>query len=308
MKVFVMGGTGLIGSALIPRLLDRKDSVVLLTRRPDHARARWRDQCAVVEGDPMKAGPWMDVVKDCDAVINLVGESIFTQRWNDEFKILLRDSRILSTQNAVKALAQNPKNSVGNPRVLVNASAIGFYGPRGDEELTEDGSPGHDTLGKVGVEWEKAARAAEANGVRVALMRIGVVLAKEGGALPQMLPPFRFGVGGPIGFGKQWFSWIHIDDMVGLLLLALDHPQAHGPINGTAQNPVTNKVFSKALGRALHRPAIFPVPPLMLKLRFGQVAEVLTTGQRVIPAKALALGYKFKYPDIDPALAKLVGS
>jgi uncharacterized protein (TIGR01777 family) len=141
----------------------------------------------------------------------------------------------------------------------------------------------------------------------VALIRIGVVLAKEGGALPQMLTPFKLGVGGPIGSGKHWFSWIHMDDMVGILLLALDNPQARGPINGTAQHPVTNKVFSKALGRALHRPAILPIPAFMLRLRFGGVADVLTTGQRVVPAKALALGYQFKFPDIDPALANLLG-
>ncbi len=306
MKIFVMGGTGLIGSALIPRLLERDDRVVLLTRRPAHAKARWGDKCDVVEGDPMKAGQWMEAVKDCNAVINLAGESIFAQRWNEEFKRLLRDSRILTTENAVRALVQIPKTTAGSPKVLVNASAIGYYGPRGDEVLAEDGLPGNDTLAQVAVEWEKAARAAEANGIRVALIRIGVVLAKQGGALPQMLPPFKFGVGGPIGSGRHWFSWIHIDDMVGILILALDHPQAQGPINGTAQNPVTNKVFSKALGRALHRPAIFPVPAFMLKLRFGQVAEVLSTGQRVIPAKALALGYHFKYPDIDPALADLV--
>jgi len=308
MKVFIMGGTGLIGSALIPQLLDRKDHVVLLTRRPEHARERWSDKCVIVDGNPMIAGLWMDVVQDCDAVINLVGESIFARRWNEEFKILLRDSRIQSTENVVRALAQNPKNSAGNPKVLVNASAIGYYGPREDQVLTEDGPAGDDLLARVAVEWEKSARAAEANGVRVALIRIGVVLDKQGGALPQMLTPFKLGVGGPIGSGKHWFSWIHIDDMVGILVLALDNPQAHGPINGTAQNPVTNKVFSKALGRALHRPAIFPVPPFMLRLRFGQVAEILTTGQRVIPAKALALGYKFKFQDIDPALANLVGS
>jgi uncharacterized protein (TIGR01777 family) len=302
-----MGGTGLIGSALIPRLLQRKDQLVLLTRRPAHARERWNNQCDLIEGDPMKFGPWMEVVKDCDAAVNLVGESIFAKRWTEEFKALLRDSRILSTENIVRALGTNSKNAAGQPKILVNASAIGYYGPRGDEELTENGAPGSDTLGRVAVEWEKSALAAQANGIRVALIRIGVVLDKHGGALPQMLTPFKFGVGGPIGSGRHWFSWIHMDDMVGILLLALDHPQAQGPINATAQNPVTNKVFSKALGRTLHRPAIFPVPPFMLRLVLGQVAEILTTGQRVIPAKALELGYQFKFPEVDPALANLLG-
>jgi len=308
MNVFVMGGTGLIGSSLIGRLNQRDDRVVLLTRRPAHAQERWGKQCTIVEGDPMKAGPWMDAVKDCDAVVNLVGESIFARRWNPEFIALLRSSRIQSTENAVRALNQNPKTSAGNPKVLVNASAIGYYGPRGDEELTEEGLTGNDTLARVAGEWEQAARSAEASGVRVALIRIGVVLDKGGGALAQMLPPFKFGVGGPIGSGKHWFSWIHIDDMVGILLLALDHPRAAGPINGTAPHPVTNKEFSKALGRALHRPAILPMPPFMLRLLLGQVAEILTTGQRVIPAKALSLGYQFKFPNIEGALANLLGT
>ncbi len=306
MKIFVMGGTGLIGSALVSRLTSRGDEVVLLTRRPAHARERWGNQCTIVEGDPMKAGPWMQVVNDCEAVVNLVGESIFARRWNDEFKKLLRDSRINSTQNVVQALAQSPKTPAGNPKVLVNGSAIGYYGPCGDEELTEETLAGSDMLAQLAFEWELVTNPAEAAEVRVVRIRTGVVLDKNGGALPQMLTPFKLGLGGPIGSGKHWFSWIHIDDEVGIILLALDNPQAAGPINATAQHPVTNKGFSKALGRALHRPAILPTPPFALKLLLGQVAEILTTGQRVIPAKALSLGYQFKFPDIDPALSDLL--
>ncbi len=308
MQIFVMGGTGLIGSSLVDRLSERGDRVVLLTRRPTHAQERWGSQCTIVEGDPMKAGPWMQAVKDCDAAINLVGESIFAHRWNDEFKKLLRDSRIRSTENVVRALMQSPKTSAGNPKVLVNGSAIGFYGPCGDEELTEEGLAGGDMLGQLALEWEQAASLAETAGIRVTRIRTGVVLDKDGGALPQMLTPFKLGLGGPIGSGKHWFSWIHIDDEVGIILLALDHPGAIGPINATASHPVTNKEFSKALGRALHRPAILPAPPFMLKLRFGEVADILTTGQRVIPAKALGLSYQFKFPDIDGALKNLLGS
>jgi len=306
MKIFVMGGTGLIGSALVSRLTSRGDEVVLLTRRPAHARERWGNQCTIVEGDPMKAGPWMQVVNDCEAVVNLVGESIFARRWNDEFKKLLRDSRINSTQNVVQALAQSPKTPAGNPKVVVNGSAIGYYGPCGDEELTEETLAGSDMLAQLAFEWELVTNPAEAAEVRVVRIRTGVVLDKNGGALPQMLTPFKLGLGGPIGSGKHWFSWIHIDDEVGIILLALDNPQAVGPINATAQHPVTNKGFSKALGRALHRPAILPTPPFALKLLLGQVAEILTTGQRVIPAKALSLGYQFKFPDIDPALSDLL--
>jgi uncharacterized protein (TIGR01777 family) len=307
MQIFVMGGTGLIGGPLIDRLIQRGDRVVLLTRRPDHAQERWGSQCQIVEGDPMKAGPWMQVVNDCDAVVNLVGESIFARRWNEEFKALLRDSRILSTQNVVQALVQSPKTSAGNPKVLVNGSAIGYYGPCGDEEVTEETLAGSDTLAQVAFEWELVTNPAEAAEVRVVRLRTGVVLDKNGGALAQMLTPFKLGLGGPIGSGKHWFSWIHIDDETGIILLALDNPQAIGPINGTAPHPVTNRGFSKALGHALHRPAILPVPPFMLKLRFGEVADILTTGQRGVPAKALALGYQFKFPDIEGALANLLG-
>ncbi|HEV2950109.1 MAG TPA: TIGR01777 family oxidoreductase [Gemmataceae bacterium] len=308
MKIFVLGGTGLIGGALVSSLTSRADEVVLLTRRPAHARERWGNQCTIVEGDPVKSGPWMEAVKDCDAVINLVGESIFARRWNEEFKALLRESRINSTQNVVRALMQSPKASTtGKPKVLVNGSAIGFYGPCGDEELTEEALAGSDMLAQLALEWEQAASLAETAGIRVARIRTGVVLDKEGGALPQMLTPFKLGLGGPIGSGKHWFSWIHIKDEIGIILLALDHPGAVGAINATASHPVTNKAFSKALGRALQRPAILPVPPFMLRVLLGQVAEILTTGQRVIPAKALALGYQFKFPEIDPALRDLLG-
>jgi hypothetical protein len=308
MQIFVMGGTGLIGSSLVDRLSERGDRVVLLTRRPAVAQQRWGERCKIVEGDAMKPGPWMEATKDCDAVINLVGESIFARRWNDEFKKLLRDSRVLSTQNVVQALAESPRTASGKYKVLVNGSAIGYYGPCGDEEVTEETLAGSDMLAQLAFEWELVTNPAEAAGVRVVRIRTGVVLDKEGGALPQMLTPFKLGIGGPIGSGKHWFSWIHIDDEIGIILLALDNPQAVGPINATAQHPVTNKEFSKALGRALHRPAILPVPPFVLKLRFGGVAEILTTGQRVIPAKALALGYQFKFPEIDGALTNLLRS
>jgi len=308
MHVFVTGGTGLIGTRLVRELRQRRDDVTVLTRRPAAARDKLPAGCNIVEGDPMQPGPWMDAVADCDAVVNLAGESIFGRRWNDDFKALLRDSRVKSTEHLVQALARQPRTGAGQPKVLVNASAIGYYGPHGDEEITEEMPSGDDTLARVTVDWEQAARAAEAHGVRVALLRIGVVLDKEGGALAQMLTPFKIGVGGPVGSGKQWTSWIHHADVVGLLLLALGSGSTSGPVNGTAPNPVTNKAFSKALGRALHRPAFMPVPAFALRLRFGQVAEVLTTGQRVLPRRALALGYQFKFPDVDSALQDILAS
>jgi uncharacterized protein (TIGR01777 family) len=306
MRVFITGGTGLIGTRLIQRLCQRPDQVVLLTRRPGQARERFGSDCTIVEGDPMQPGAWMDAAADCDAVINLAGEPIFARRWNDEFKALMRDSRVRSTEHVVKALARNPRTAAGAPKVLVNASAIGYYGPRGDEEISEEGAPGDDTLARACVAWEAAARQAEASGVRVAIVRVGVVLDKSGGALAKMLTPFKLGAGGPVGSGKQWMSWIHNDDMVGIFLLALDHADARGPINGTAPNPITNKEFGKALGRALHRPSFMPTPAFALRLMMGEVADVVTKGQRVLPRRAQALGYLFQYPQIDAALANIL--
>jgi uncharacterized protein (TIGR01777 family) len=305
MRVFIAGGTGLVGTRLIGRLIGRGDEVVLLTRRADAARARFGPTVEVVEGDPMQPGPWMEHVAGCDGAINLVGEGIFGRRWNDEFKRLIRDSRVQSTANVARALSQAPAaNDVR--RVLVNASAIGIYGPHGDEEITEESPPGNDFLAEVCVAWEAAARTAEPSGARVALVRIGVVLDKSGGALAQLLTPFKLGAGGPVGSGRQWMSWIHHDDLAGILLLALDKPEATGPINGTAPQPVTNKQFGKALGRALHRPAFMPLPGFMLRLRLGGVADVVLTGQRVLPRRALALEYAFRFPEIDAALTDAV--
>jgi uncharacterized protein len=308
MRVFVAGGTGLIGSRLVPRLGERGHIGVLLTRRPAAAREQFGDSCRIVEGDPMQPGAWMDAAADCDAAINLTGESIFGRRWNQEFKRLLRDSRVQSTENIVQALARKPRTDAGQNKVLVNASAIGYYGPLGDEEVAEDHPPGDDTLARLCVDWEKAARQGETHRLRVAIVRIGVVLAREGGALAQMLGPFKSFAGGPVGSGRQWISWIHREDIVGIFLLALDKPSAAGPINGTAPNPVTNKDFSQALGQALHRPSFLPTPVFALRLMLGEVAEVVTTGQRVIPKRARELGYNFQFANVGAALSDLLHS
>jgi len=305
MKVLVMGGTGLVGRRLVQRLRERGDEVTVLTRRPEAARTWIAAGCAVLGGDPMEAGPWMAAVHDADAVINLVGEPVFGRRWNEAYKSLLRDSRVLSTKHAVDAMRAQPCRADGQSKTLVNASAIGYYGPRGDEILDESAAPGDDLLARLTVDWEAAARAGEEYGVRVSMVRIGVVLDRSGGALQKMSTPFRLGIGGPIGSGRQWVSWIHHRDVVGILLLALDR-QATGPINGTAPDPVTNRDLSKALGRALHRPAVLPVPAFALRMRFGEVAGILTTGQRVVPQRALSLGYAFEFPHIDAALADVL--
>jgi uncharacterized protein (TIGR01777 family) len=306
MRIFVTGGTGLVGRRLVRRLHERGDQAVILTRRAGHARELFGNNVVVVEGDPMQSGDWMDAVADCDAVVHLAGENVFAHRWNAEFKRLLRDSRVLSTQHVVEALRRQPVRADGQTKVLVSASAIGYYGPHGDEELTEDSPPGSDFLAQLCVEWEQAARAAEASGVRAAWVRVGVVLDKEGGALAKLLTPFRLCAGGPVGSGRQWMSWIHYADLVSLFLLALDNAQARGPLNGTAPNPVTNREFSKTLGRVLHRPSLVWTPALALRIALGEVAELITTGQRVLPKRALELGYSFQYPTLDAALTQIL--
>jgi uncharacterized protein (TIGR01777 family) len=306
MRVFVTGGTGLIGTRLVRQLANRGDQVLALTRRPAAVKGRFAENVSLVEGDPTRSGPWMDAVADCDGVIHLAGENVFAKRWSTEFKELLRSSRVESTRNIVQAITRQPRSPSGQAKVLVNASAIGYYGPHGDEELDETCSPGDDLLARVCVEWEKEARAAEGSGVRVAMIRIGVVFDKEGGALAKMLTPFKLGLGGPVGSGKQLVSWIHHADMTGVLLLALDNAAATGPINATAPQPVTSRDFGKALGRALHRPAFMPTPAFGLRVMLGEVSQLLTTGQRVVPKRAMQLGYGFRFPNLDAALADIL--
>jgi len=307
MQVFVTGGTGLIGGRLVKRLLERRDRPVVLTRREATAEKMFGKSCRIVEGDPMKAGPWQDVAAECDAVVNLAGENLFNHRWNDQFKALMTDSRLQTTAHVVEALGRKPRREDGTPKVLVNASAIGIYGPHGDEELTEESPPGSDFLAGLCVEWEKAARAVEAFGVRCALMRTGIVLDKQGGVLAQLRTPFKLGVGGPVGDGRQWMSWIHHEDMTGVLLLALDNNEAVGPLNATAPNPVANRDFATAFGKALHRPSFMPTPRFVLRVMLGESADVVTTGQRVLPKKTMALGYSYQFPQIDAALADVFG-
>ncbi|MDR3635266.1 MAG: TIGR01777 family oxidoreductase [Isosphaeraceae bacterium] len=310
MRVFVTGGTGLIGRHLIQKLQDRGDQPVVLSRRADEVR---RDRAMrgfqVIQGDPMTAGPWQSAVDGCDAVVHLAGQNIFAKRWNTEIKRQIRDSRVYGTEHVVSAIAQ----ARSRPKVLVSSSAIGYYGPRGDEELTEESAPGSDFMAVVCREWEESAHVAEQFGLRVARIRTGVVLDRNEGALAIMTPIFKWLPGGaaPIGsggglkpaLGQQWMSWIHVDDIAGIYLLALDNPAAEGPINGTAPNPARNADFGRALAKAVHRPFVPVGPPdSLLGLVLGDVAQVVTKGQRVLPAKAQALGYSFKYPKLQEAL------
>jgi uncharacterized protein (TIGR01777 family) len=314
MRIFLTGGTGLIGRNLARGLIDRGDAVVVLSR--DAARARRQPLlrgAELIEGDPVRPGPWTAALGGCDAVVHLAGYNVFAKRWSPEVKTLIRGSRVLGTQTLVSALA----HASPRPPVLVAGSATGYYGPRGDEVLTEADGPGDDFLAHVCVEWEAAATAAEALGVRVARVRTGIVLDPDEGALATLTPVFKWVPGGAapvgsggglVGTGGQWMSWIHRDDIVGLFRLALDSAAASGPINGTAPNPVRNFEFSRALARAVHRPFLpFGPPDFLLKAVIGEAAQVVTNGQRVLPAKAEALGYAFRFPTLDAALADLFG-
>jgi uncharacterized protein (TIGR01777 family) len=302
MKIAVTGATGTIGRAVVHALLDRGDSVVALSRNEASAREKlgspdalevheWRDPKA----EPAPAAAFADV----EGVIHLLGEPV-AQRWTDEAKEEIRDSRVLGTRNLVAGL-----RSAAGPRlkVLVAQSATGFYGPRGDETVDESAPAGSDFLAEVVVAWEAEARAgAEELGLRTPICRTGVVLSKGEGALATMLTPFKLGVGGPVAGGRQYIPWVQLEDVVGALLFALDNDEAEGQLNVTAPEPVTNKDFSKALGRALHRPAVAPVPAFAIKLLYGEMATIVTSGVRAVPKRLLELGYRFKRADLDAAL------
>jgi len=296
MKFVIAGGTGLIGSALCSALLEKGHSLTVLTRSPvtsmPASNKKWRTW------NPPSPGPWEEAVDGADAVVNLAGEPIAAKRWSETQKKKIRSSRIDTTRALVAAIAKASKK----PGLLLNASATGYYGPRGDEVLTEESPPGNDFLARVCVEWEGEAKKAEDHGVRVIRLRTGIVLARGGGALAKMAPPFKFFAGGPLGSGKQWLSWIHIEDEVGLIVFLLEHPEARGPINSVAPNPVTMKVFCQTLGQVMRRPCWAPVPAFVLRLALGEMAEMLLTGQRVAPAAAQRLDYKFRYPALHEAL------
>lgn len=302
MRIFLTGGTGLVGSRLISQLLERQDQVLVLTRRPASARELFGSRIQVIEGDPQVPGPWQKDLESCDAVVNLAGENLFNQRWNETFKAKLVNSRIQSTANVVDAIKRQPRRADGSPKVLINGSAIGWYGPHGDEELSEIEPPGKDFLARLAVDWERAALGAREAGVRVALPRLGVVIDARGGALAQMITPFKMGMGGPVGTGKQWMSWIHHKDLTNILLLALDRGEITGPLNATSPNPVTNRTFATTLGTILHRPSFVPLPGFALRLRYGELADLVLTGHRVLPRVVESLGYAFQFPELEAAL------
>lgn len=302
MRVLVSGASGFIGSALCDTLLGRGDTVIGLSRDPQRARGtnpsvNWHAWEPTLERPPAAA------FENVDGVVNLEGEKI-NQRWSDDSKRRIMESRRTGTRNLIAAIAGLERR----PRVLVNQSAIGFYGDRGEAIVDESAEPGEGFDAEVVREWEAAAREVESVGVRLVIVRTGHVLDPRGGLLGELLTPFKLGVGGPIAGGRQYMSWIHIDDEVGILLWALDNEKVSGTVNSTAPNPVTNREFSHAIGRALGRPSSVPVPGFVLDLKFGgEFGRVLRGGQRVMPRRALDLGYKFRYADIDAAMKNLFG-
>jgi uncharacterized protein len=301
MNVTLTGATGLIGTKLVRALQARGDAVTVLTRDPGRARAALGD----VEAHawrPLEEPAPAGALSGRDGVVHLAGENV-AQRWNDQSRRAIHDSREVGTRNLVAGLG----GAEPRPGALVSASGIDYYGPRGDEPVTEDAAPGDDFLARVCVAWEREAAAAREHGLRVARLRTAVVLDKHGGALSKMLPFFRLGIGGPVAGGRQYMPWIHADDIVGLYLAALDGASWDGPFNACAPEAATNRDFSRALGRALRRPAFAPVPALAVRALYGDMADIVTTGQHAVPRRALEHGYTFAHTDLEPALRDAVG-
>ncbi|MBX6420128.1 MAG: TIGR01777 family protein [Nevskia sp.] len=290
MRYLITGGSGFIGTALCRALAETGAELTVLTRDPARARPRLPEGARLVT-DLARAG-------GADVAINLAGENLAQGRWSEARKRLLRDSRIATT----RALCAWIERQSPRPRVLVSASAIGYYGARGDEPLDENAAPGEDYAARLCRDWEAEALRAEPFGLRVCRLRLGVVLDRDGGALARMLPAFRWGLGGPIASGRQWLSWIHRSDVVALIRWCVDRPSARGAYNATAPHPVTNAEFARALGRALQRPAFLRMPATALKLLLGEMAQLLITGQRVLPARLLAEGFAFSFPELSDAL------
>lgn len=296
MRLVLTGASGFIGSALCPRLLEQGHSLTLLThgapRDAGSATKRW------LHWTPGVLTEWKSALDGADGVINLAGEPIAAKKWSTTQRRRIESSRIDSTRSLVQAIGE----AAHKPQFLISASATGYYGPRGDEIITEETDPGRDFLSSVCRVWEDEAKKAEAFGVRVVRLRTGIVLGRGGGALVKMAEPFKFFVGGKLGSGKQWMSWIHLEDHVRLIIELMSNARASGPVNATAPAPVTNKEFCETLGKVMRRPCWATVPGFALRLALGEMADMLLTGQRVIPAVAEKLGFEFRHPKLQQAL------
>lgn len=297
MKVFITGGTGFIGVNLASRLIERGDRVTVLSRNPVKADAKFSGKVTITAGDPEVSGDWQRSVDGQEALFNFCGEPVFAKKWTPERKQKFWDSRIESTKRLVEAIGL----ASAKPKVLLSGSALGIYGDQGDLELTEESRPGDDFGARLNIAWEEAANGAAGFGVRVVNIRTGDVLGR-GGLLARMEGAFKAFAGGPLGSGRQYMSWIHIDDYIAILIKAMEDQSINGPVNMAAPHPVTNREFSVALGRVLNRPSALPVPKFVLKLRFGEGAGVILASRKALPKKALESGYKFNFADLDAAL------
>ena len=303
MKIAIAGATGFVGSRLVEQLQAQGHQVIILTRSPQQASNRF-GQAQIVGSNPLKSGEWQQSISGCDAVINLAGEPIAEKRWTPAQKRSILDSRQLGTQKIVEAIDL----ATVKPQVLINASAIGYYGTSETSKFDETSPAGTDFLAEVCTAWETAAHAVTANGTRVVILRLGIVLGENGGVLGKMLAPFSAFVGGPIGSGNQWFSWIHRDDVVKLIIAALNDTKMQGVYNATAPNPTTMTEFAQTLGTVMNRPSWLPVPNFALEAMLGEGAIVVLQGQQVIPTRTLAQGFDFQYPTLKPALTAILGS
>ncbi|HXF93145.1 MAG TPA: TIGR01777 family oxidoreductase [Nitrospiraceae bacterium] len=303
MKIVISGGTGFIGRALCRALAAEDHDVVVLSRRAGEAKLGLDSSTKVVEWDGLTTGPWERELDSADAVINLAGAPIAEARWSPERKRVIYDSRIAAT----RLLAQALDRVSARHRVFLSASGVGYYGPSDDRPLQEGAPPGTGFLAELCVAWEREAMVAQRAGARVVCLRLGMVLEKDGGALPRMLLPFRAFIGGPIGPGTQWVSWIHRQDLIGMMEWVLTTPRVSGPVNAVAPGAVTMREFCATLGRVLRRPSWLPVPGMVLRLALGELATVLTTGQCVLPGVAQQAGYRFRYPSLESALQTIFG-
>jgi uncharacterized protein (TIGR01777 family) len=302
MKIAIVGATGFVGSRLVEQLQAQGDEVLILTRNPGKATSRF-PQAQVIGYNPLTSGAWQKSISGCDAVVNLAGEPIAEKRWTPAQKKIILESRQLGTQKIVEAISQADVK----PKVLINASAIGYYGTSETAKYNETSPAGTDFLAEVCTAWETAAQAVKTSGTRLVILRLGIVLGENGGALGKMLTPFSAFVGGPIGSGKQWFSWIHRDDVVKLIVSAIINSKIEGVYNATAPNPVTMQDFSQTLGAVMNRPSWLPVPDFALEAMLGEGAIVVLQGQQVVPTQTLAEGFKFQYSTLQPALAAILG-
>lgn len=298
MRIFITGGTGFVGTHLSKRLLNKGHTVIATGTSPDQDRIH-HDAFHYLSCDNTQPGPWQEVAAKTDAAVNLAGRSIFNY-WTESYKQKMYDSRILTTRNLVDALPENPDF------VLVSTSAVGYYGSRGDEILTEDGPPGDDFLAELGKDWEAEAERAREKGARVAIPRFGIVLGKNGGAMKQMVPLFKLGLGGSLAGGKQWFPWIHIQDLVAAVDFALENKAVSGPFNLTAPDPVRNKEFTRILADRLHRPAFMPAPGFVIRTVMGEFGDTLLASTRAVPEKLLGYGFRFSYPTAQAAVDQIL--